>query len=88
MGRRVSCIPSGDEAFRNAATVALGEIDGRVEVEGIAAALADVLRPTYEAVTVNRQDLLARVFDDDVWYAYRDGKPFGSRDPASPRPAS
>ena len=74
MPRRVSCIPTADRAFCNAATAALRELKA-TPVDHVAVALATALRHTYPAVEVHRQDMLARVFDEDVWYAYRDGKP-------------
>ena len=74
MPRRVSCIPTADRDFCNAAKAALRELKA-TSVDHVAAALATALRHTYSAVEVHRQDVLARVFDEDVWYAYRDGKP-------------
>lgn len=74
MPRRVSCIPTTDRAFCDAATVALRAIDALPE-ESVASLLATALRHRYPAVEVHRQDPLAQTFDEDVWYAYRDGKP-------------
>lgn len=81
MPRRLSCFPSADHAFCDVATQALDQIAGDVASDGVAAMLANVLRPSYPAVQVHRQELLARVFDDDVWYAYRDGKPIAAHRP-------
>jgi hypothetical protein len=75
MSRRVSSIPSGDAAFRDAAIAALNELGGHVPMDRVASLLADLLRPTYPDVEIHRQDAFARIFDEDVWYAYRDGKP-------------
>ena len=77
MPRRVSCIPTSDDAFCQAATAAFRETDGAHASE-VASLLATALRHRYPAVEVHRQDALARVFDQDVWYAYRDGKPSGA----------
>jgi hypothetical protein len=74
MPRRVSCFPHLDEAFCDAANVALREIDGAT-VEAVGALLADLLRRMYPAVEVHRQEPLAKFHDEDVWYVYRDGKP-------------
>ena len=74
MPRRVSCIPTADRAFCDAATVALRAIDALPE-ENVASLLATALRHRYPAVEVHQQEPLAREFDEDVWYAYRDGKP-------------
>jgi hypothetical protein len=73
MSRRVSCIPSSDQAFVAAARVALGRIDARADLNLIALALGDSLRPAYPEVVVRRQQILARVTHEDVWYAYREG---------------
>ena len=78
--RLVNSIPSNDTAFHEAATNALAGIDGQARPPEIADFLADLLRPTYPNVDVHRQHPLARMFDEDVWYAYRDGKPQGSPD--------
>jgi hypothetical protein len=75
MSHRVSCIPSADDAFCDAATAALAAIDGEVGRDEIASQLADLLRGSYPLVEVHSQDPLARFFDDEVWYVYRDGKP-------------
>ena len=77
MPRRVSCIPSADLEFCDAATGALDGIAAGAAVDRIAAALADFLRPSYPLVEVHLQEPLAQAFVEDVWYAYRDGKPFG-----------
>jgi hypothetical protein len=74
MSRRVSCIPTSDDALCDAATLALGQID-RAAVDAVASLLAEALRYIYPAVEVHRQEPLARVFDEEVWYVYRDGKP-------------
>ena len=76
MPREVHASPSRDNAFAATASAALAAIDGTIGVDQIEAALADLLRPTYPAIVVHRQDIVARVFDLDVWYAYRDGAPF------------
>jgi hypothetical protein len=81
MARRVSCIPSDDEALAQTAMTALDGIDGQIGPDGVASVLAGLLRGTYPAIEVHRQNPLARVFDDDVWYVYREGKPFGVGDP-------
>jgi len=81
MSRRVSCIPSTDTAFSDVAATALARIDGKLNPERVGPALAELLRSAYPKVEIHRQTELARVFDDDVWYAYRDGKPFGAIDP-------
>jgi hypothetical protein len=75
--RRVSCIPSADGAFCKAATAALGEIDEHVRTDAVGPALADRLRAEYPLVEIHEQHPLARIDGIDVWYAYRDGKPFG-----------
>ena len=75
MSRVVRCIPSGDLALRDAATDALAAIDPRLRDEDVAWALAAALRPTYPAVIVHRQDPLARILGQDLWYAQRDGTP-------------
>jgi hypothetical protein len=74
MSRRVICLPSVDVAFGEAAAAALHAIDGRVSDYNVAFALAEMLRPSYPTVNVRRQDPIARIPGDDVWYAYRDGK--------------
>jgi len=74
MSRRVSCIPSADKAFCDAATAAIAGLHGLGE-DAIESALRMALLPAYSRVEVHRQTELARVFDDDVWYAYRDGRP-------------
>jgi hypothetical protein len=55
-----------------------------------AAEAIDGRRPAYPAVEVHRQDRLARMLDDDVWYVYRDGKPLDGDgpDPATGRAAN
>jgi hypothetical protein len=83
MSRRVSAIPSDDDTLEEAARNALSGIDGQATEEAIASLLADLLRPTYPAVDVRRQDVLARLSGDDVWYVFRDGRP-----PQVDRPAS
>jgi hypothetical protein len=74
MSRRVSCIPSTDKSFGDAARAALDRLNG-VDLATIEAALADALRELFPLVEVHRQSELGRVFDDEVWYAYRDGRP-------------
>jgi len=74
MSRRVICLPSVDVAFGEAAAAALHAIDGQVSDHNVAFALTDMLRPSYPTVNVRRQDPIARIPGDDVWYAYRDGK--------------
>jgi hypothetical protein len=76
MSRRLICIPFEDVDFRDTATAALEGIDGHAEPDEIESVLADLLRPTYSAVQVHRQHELARIADDNLWYVYRDGKPF------------
>ncbi|MDF2735637.1 MAG: hypothetical protein K0S97_2260 [Chloroflexota bacterium] len=83
MSRRVSCLPSADTAFTCAASAALDGIDGDADAEHIAVILTDLLRPAYPTVEVHRQEPLAQMFDDEVWYAYRDGKPVADRGPRS-----
>jgi hypothetical protein len=75
MARRVSCIPSGDRAFVDAAGAALAGIAGHTEREAIGPMLADLLRTKFPRVYVSPQHDLARFFDDEVWYVYRDGSP-------------
>jgi hypothetical protein len=74
MSRRVSCIPSADDVFCAAGAAALNAI-GDIPVEAVAAALVALLRDAYPSVEVHRQVPLARAFDEEVWYAYRDGQP-------------
>jgi hypothetical protein len=74
MPRRVSCFPSADDAFCGAATLALHEIS-TAPVGDVASLLTTALRSAYPAVEVHRQEALARVLDEDLWYVYRDGKP-------------
>jgi hypothetical protein len=74
MARRVRCIPSADSAFCDAATTALAELNGLAE-DAIEVALSRALLPSYPRVEVHRQAELARVGNDEVWYAYRDGRP-------------
>ena len=76
MSRRVSCLPSTDAAFRDAARDALAGIDRHADPDDIAGLLAALLRLIYPAIEVHRQEALARIFGDDVWYAYRDGNAF------------
>jgi hypothetical protein len=84
MPRIVNSLPSTDRAFGEAASNALAGIDGHVGLDEIETVLADLLRPTYPKVQVHRQDPLAQLFDEQVWYAYRDGKPLGQiGDPVS-----
>jgi hypothetical protein len=73
MSRHVSCIPSSDETFKADASAAFAQIDGD-RLAAVEQLLADLLRPTYPAVAVHRQAVLARMLGDDVWYVYRDGR--------------
>jgi hypothetical protein len=83
MSRHVTCIPSSDETFQTDASAALAKIhDGRLD--DVADRLSDLLRPTYPAVVVRRQAVLARLMDKDVWYAYRDGSAHFGRELDSP----
>jgi len=75
MPRRVSCIPSSDAGFRQAATAALASIDNDVGPDRIALILCDLLIDRFPDVDVHRQHELGRAFDDQVWYVYRDGRP-------------
>lgn len=75
MARRVSCFPSTDDAFCRAAEEALAQIDGTIHRDLVEFALGDALRPAYPRIQVHRQDGFARLTDEDVWYAYRDGRP-------------
>jgi len=75
MRRRVSCIPSSDKAFRDAAAAALDAVDGQVTPDEIERILCAALIDRYPRVDVHRQSELGRVFDEVVWYAYRDGRP-------------
>jgi hypothetical protein len=75
MPRRVSCIPSSDIVFRDAAAAALEAIDGKVSPDEIEEILSEMLIGRYPRVDVHRQNELGRAFDEDVWYAYRDGRP-------------
>jgi hypothetical protein len=75
VSRRVSCVPSTDDAFHQAASDALAGIDGSVPNDRIEFRLAESLSAAYPGIHVRRQTELARSFDEDVWYAYRDGRP-------------
>jgi hypothetical protein len=75
MRRFVRCIPSSDSAFRDAAVAALNALDGKVTADEIEHVLCASLIGRYPQVDVHRQDDLARVVDDEVWYVYRDGRP-------------
>jgi hypothetical protein len=75
MSRHVRCIPSTDDAFRDAAVAALASIDARIGAHQIELMLCDLLIDRYPQVDVHRQAELARSFDEDVWYVYRDGRP-------------
>lgn len=75
MSRRVTCIPSSDEAFAAAASIALERAAVLPDRDWVAGLIAASLRRTYPFVEVHAQNFLARVMDDDVWYAYRDGAP-------------
>ena len=72
--RRVVCIPRADTPFCDAAAAVLSAIGARVDPKDVADALVDGLRDRYPAVSVHRQDPLASLPDDQLWYAYRDGK--------------
>jgi hypothetical protein len=74
MSRRVSCNPSTDQDFCDAARAALEHLN-RTDPAHVEASLANALRAAFPLVEVHRQTELARVFDDDVWYVYRDGRP-------------
>jgi hypothetical protein len=80
MARRVSCIPSSDKAFGEAAKAALVSIDGTLKREDVAPRLEDLLRADYPSVHVAQQEDLARFFDEDVWYVYREGAPVAASD--------
>jgi hypothetical protein len=86
MARRVTCIPSADAAFGDAARTALDELDGHYPIDAIGPMLADVLRDAFPLVEVHRQDPLARIDGTDVWYAYRDGKSFADKPTAASDP--
>jgi hypothetical protein len=75
MSRRVSCIPSNDVVFREAAAAALAGLDHEIELDDIAVVLTNRLRVDYPLVEVHRQHPMARIADEDVWYAYRDCRP-------------
>jgi hypothetical protein len=75
MPRRVSCIPSTDRAFREAAGVALASLDGEADLALIELKLCALLIERFPRIDVHRQTELGRAFDEDVWYAYRDGRP-------------
>jgi hypothetical protein len=72
--RRVSTIPSGDAALRDLAGAALRDLDRGVDPKDVGGLLDNALRPTYPNVEVHRQDPFAKVFEDEVWYVYREGK--------------
>ena len=72
VSRVVRCIPSADTAFSDAAIAAFRSINKNLRPDDVSWALANLLRPMYPAVTVYRQEELARVDGVDVWYAYRD----------------
>jgi hypothetical protein len=75
MSRRVSCIPSTDTGFRDAAKAALATIPPTIGPDQVESMLCELLIDRYPRVDVHRQDELGRVFDTEVWYAYRDGRP-------------
>jgi hypothetical protein len=81
MSREIHSIPTRDKAFGGTASAALDALGEHVALDDIADALADLLRPTYPAVVVRRQHVVARDFDVDVWYAYRDGAPLSTDQP-------
>ena len=73
--RDASCIPSTDRRFRDAANVALDAIGRAVGADRVERMLRQLLIDRYPRVDVHRQTELARVWDDEVWYVYRDGRP-------------
>jgi hypothetical protein len=75
MPRRVRCIPSSDEAFGDAARAALLDLDGVSDPAQIELLMCGLLIDRYPRVDVHRQEELGRSFDEEVWYAYRDGRP-------------
>ena len=75
MARRVSCIPSSDTAFHDAVAAVWEAIDGEASPHQIRQILCNALIGRYPRVDVHRQNELGRSFDEDVWYAYRDGRP-------------
>jgi hypothetical protein len=81
MSRRLQCIPSDDTHFRETAIAALNGINAQAKPDEIESVLADLLRLSYPAVRVHRQHELAHVVDDDLWYVYRDGKPYRDAGP-------
>jgi hypothetical protein len=76
MSRRVSCIPSADRAFCDAATTALARLDGQLGDDAIEAALRKALLPSYPRVGVHRQAELVRL----------SGTPTATGDPMKGRP--
>jgi hypothetical protein len=75
MPRRVSCVPSSDDAFVAATAAALERANALTDADWVARLIEATLRPAYPFVEVHRQHILARIPGDDVWYAYRDGAP-------------
>jgi hypothetical protein len=85
VSRRVSCIPSADATFCDAARAALGQIDQHLSPDAVGPILADLLRAEYPLVVVHRQHPLARIDGVDVWYVYRDGQPLVESAPGGHR---
>jgi len=83
MPRRVSCIPSNDAAFGEAARAALVALEGETDARRIELMMCELLIGRFPRVDVHRQTELGRSFDEDVWYAYRDGRP-AQGSPADP----
>jgi len=52
LSRRVSCVPSTDDAFHQAASEALAGIDGSVPKDRIEVRLAESLRIAYPGIHV------------------------------------
>jgi hypothetical protein len=75
MPRRISCVPSSDKSFGEAAVAALAAIDSGADIDDIESLLCELLIDRYPRVDVHRQTELGRSFNEDVWYAYRDGRP-------------
>jgi hypothetical protein len=73
MTREIHTFPSRDTAFRDAAWAALKGVQ-YVAADGVAAELAERMRPVYPAVSVHRQHPEARIRAGDLWYVYRDGR--------------
>jgi hypothetical protein len=65
----------GNGSNREAAAAALAAIDQAADPDEIESMLCELLTDRYPRVDVHRQAELARSFDEDVWYAHRDGRP-------------